>query len=214
MTRTVTLSRVMTSCGGTFSVTVRRSTRTIWSTIGIRNRRPGPLRAISRPSRKTTPRSYSRRIRTEAARTSRPMTTSAATTTNATITRTLYPVSGRHRASPGPQLPAGEHGRQPERRPDPDHERRRDRARLAPGVEEQQADQAEHERDRADGAGDDRPRRERLQSQPEDPDQQQQERPRWDRRGPRAARTGSSSPGRRSRCRRCSSRSDFGPLTS
>ena len=36
MTRTVTLSLVITSCGGTFRVTVRRSTRTIWSMIGIR----------------------------------------------------------------------------------------------------------------------------------------------------------------------------------
>ena len=64
MTRTVTLSLVITSCGGTFSVTVRRSILTIRSTIGIRKIRPGPFWAISRPSRKITPRSYSRRILT------------------------------------------------------------------------------------------------------------------------------------------------------
>ena len=49
MTRTVTLSLVITSCGGTFRVTVRRSTRTIWSTIGISRIRPGPFWAIRRP---------------------------------------------------------------------------------------------------------------------------------------------------------------------
>ena len=63
MTREGTLSRVMTSCGGMFSVTVRRSTRTIRSITGISRIRPGPLRAIRRPRRKMTPRSYSRRTR-------------------------------------------------------------------------------------------------------------------------------------------------------
>ena len=67
MTRTVTLSRVITSCGGTFSVTVRRSTLTIRSMSGISTISPGPFCAISRPSRKMTPRSYSRRILIEAA---------------------------------------------------------------------------------------------------------------------------------------------------
>ena len=104
MTRTVTLSFVITSCGGTLSVTVRRSTRTIWSTIGIRKRRPGPLSAISRPSRKTTPRSYSRRIRIADAAISRTSTTSAPTTTNATISpllpfRCRRPRSDRLRSS-------------------------------------------------------------------------------------------------------------------
>ena len=60
-TFTGTLSFVITSCGGTFSVTVRRSTLTIRSTIGIRMMRPGPFGSGSRrPSRKTMPRSYSR----------------------------------------------------------------------------------------------------------------------------------------------------------
>ena len=60
-TRTGTLSFVITSCGGMFSVIVRRSTFTIRSTIGIRRKRPGPFGSgSSRPSRKTMPRSYSR----------------------------------------------------------------------------------------------------------------------------------------------------------
>src|SRR4051812_4453152 len=60
-TRTGTLSLVITSCGGMFSVIVRRSTFTIRSTIGISRNRPGPFgSASSRPSRKTIPRSYSR----------------------------------------------------------------------------------------------------------------------------------------------------------
>ena len=59
----VTLSRVITSCGGTSSTSCRRLMRTIWS-IGRKTRMmPGPLGAPStRPSRKITPRSYSRRI--------------------------------------------------------------------------------------------------------------------------------------------------------
>src|SRR6266566_4799146 len=52
----------MTSCGGMLSVIVRRSTLTRRSTIGIRKTTPGPLGSSRRPSRKTTPRSYSRRI--------------------------------------------------------------------------------------------------------------------------------------------------------
>jgi hypothetical protein len=58
------LSFVITSCGGTFSVTVRRSTRTILSMIGISRKRPGPFGGdFSRPRRKMTPRSYSRATR-------------------------------------------------------------------------------------------------------------------------------------------------------
>ena len=57
------MSRVITSCGGMLSVTVRRSTRTILSMIGIRKIRPGPFWSIRRPRRKITPRSYSRRTR-------------------------------------------------------------------------------------------------------------------------------------------------------
>src|SRR3954465_3220056 len=60
-TRTGTLSLVITSCGGMFSVIVRRSTFTIRSTIGISRNRPGPFGSASnRPSRKMIPRSYSR----------------------------------------------------------------------------------------------------------------------------------------------------------
>ena len=60
-TRTGTLSFVITSCGGMFSVIVRRSTRTMRSTTGIRMKRPGPFGSGSRrPSRNTMPRSYSR----------------------------------------------------------------------------------------------------------------------------------------------------------
>ena len=42
-TRAGTLSFVITSCGGMFSVIVRRSTLTIRSTIGIRMKSPGPF---------------------------------------------------------------------------------------------------------------------------------------------------------------------------
>src|SRR6186997_1020383 len=68
-TRTGTLSFVITSCGGTFRVTVRRSTRTILSMIGMSRKMPGPLGGdFRRPSRKITPRSYSRATRTDAER--------------------------------------------------------------------------------------------------------------------------------------------------
>src|SRR5690349_22412497 len=61
LTRTGTLSLVITSCGGTVSVIVRRSTLTIRSTTGISRNSPGPFGAGSRrPSLKTIPRSYSR----------------------------------------------------------------------------------------------------------------------------------------------------------
>ena len=67
LTRAGTLSFVMTSCGGTFNVIVRRSTFTIRSTIGIRMKSPGPFGSGSRrPRRKITPRSYSRATFTDA----------------------------------------------------------------------------------------------------------------------------------------------------
>src|ERR671922_1854425 len=85
-TRTGTLSLVMTSCGGMLSVTVRRSTRTILSTIGMRRKRPGPLGGeCSRPSRKMTPRSYSRAIRIDADRRNSRMTTTAAIAIRAAV---------------------------------------------------------------------------------------------------------------------------------
>ena len=46
---------------------IRMSTLTICWTAGMRSTRPGPLTFQKRPSMKTTPRSYSRRIRTDAA---------------------------------------------------------------------------------------------------------------------------------------------------
>ena len=57
----------MISWGGIVSVTVRRLTRTIRSSDGISTWSPGPRSSISRPSRNTTPRSYSRRTRIELA---------------------------------------------------------------------------------------------------------------------------------------------------
>src|SRR5215212_9577055 len=60
VTRAGTLSRVMTSWGGTSMVTVLRSTLTILSTIGIRIKSPGPFGPPwMRPSLKMTPLSYS-----------------------------------------------------------------------------------------------------------------------------------------------------------
>src|ERR1017187_3652748 len=62
-TFTVTLSRVTTSCAGTSSVSMRSDTRTIRSTGANTKTSPGPFGSFSnRPSRKITPRSYSRRI--------------------------------------------------------------------------------------------------------------------------------------------------------
>ena len=64
----------MTSWGGTVSVTVRRLTRTMRSIDGTSRISPGPRWSISRPRRNTTPRSYSRSTRTEAAVTASPIT--------------------------------------------------------------------------------------------------------------------------------------------
>src|SRR2546423_10708912 len=64
LTLTVTLSRVMTSWGGTSRVTVLRSILTSRSMPnGMMSRSPGPFSVIRRPSRKSTPRSYSLMIR-------------------------------------------------------------------------------------------------------------------------------------------------------
>src|SRR5829696_304834 len=60
LTRAGTLSRVMTSWGGTSMVTVLRSILTILSIRGRRMKSPGPLGPPwTRPRRKITPRSYS-----------------------------------------------------------------------------------------------------------------------------------------------------------
>src|SRR3954447_7210090 len=81
----------MTSCGGTFSVTVRRSTFTILSTTGMSRKRPGPFGGdLRRPSRKITPRSYSRATLTDAvSRNSRNSRMTAATMSAAITARTL-----------------------------------------------------------------------------------------------------------------------------
>src|SRR2546421_6906267 len=76
----------MTSCGGMFRVIVRRSTRTIRSTIGIRRKRPGPLGSGSnRPRRKTIPRSYSRATLIAAIRNSSRRKTRTATRPRTTV---------------------------------------------------------------------------------------------------------------------------------
>src|SRR5258706_1679284 len=64
LTFTETLSCEITSCGGTSSTRVRRSTRTICWTNGMSRIRPGPFTPVKRPRVKTTPRSYSRKILT------------------------------------------------------------------------------------------------------------------------------------------------------
>ena len=92
-TRTGTLSFVITSCGGTFSVTVRRSTRTILSITGMSRKRPGPFGGLfSRPSRKMTPRSYSRATRIDAERRKMRTTRTAATAISAGDMRPSYAV--------------------------------------------------------------------------------------------------------------------------
>src|SRR5881628_2356958 len=53
----------MISCLGTSMVTTRKSILTIRSTMGIRKMSPGPFAPCNLPSRKMTPRSYSRRMR-------------------------------------------------------------------------------------------------------------------------------------------------------
>ena len=55
----LTLSCVITSCGGTSRVTVRRSTFTIRSTPGTIQLSPARFTSAKRPSRKMTPDSYS-----------------------------------------------------------------------------------------------------------------------------------------------------------
>src|SRR6266516_5386525 len=58
VTLIVTLSRVITSCGGTVSVTIRRSTLIIREMSGGTRKRTGPFAPVKRPSTKITPRSY------------------------------------------------------------------------------------------------------------------------------------------------------------
>src|SRR5581483_11155797 len=58
VTLMVTLSRVITSCGGTVSVTMRKSILSMREMKGGTRKRPGPFAPIKRPSTKITPRSY------------------------------------------------------------------------------------------------------------------------------------------------------------
>ena len=74
LTLTETLSRVITSCGGTSMTTVRRSMRTICCTAGMSRKKPGPLTFQKRPSMNTTARSYSRRTRNDITASSTTMT--------------------------------------------------------------------------------------------------------------------------------------------
>src|SRR4051794_40610183 len=76
-------------------VIVRRSTLTIRSTIGISRNRPGPFgSAISRPSRKTIPRSYSRATLIAEIRKSTTRKSRIATRINAAATAGSYPRAG------------------------------------------------------------------------------------------------------------------------
>ena len=86
MTRAGTLSRVMISWGGIDSVTVRRLTRTMRSSDGMRTWSPGPRTSISRPSRNTIPRSYSRSTRTALATAVSATTRMTATTMRMAVT--------------------------------------------------------------------------------------------------------------------------------
>src|SRR3954451_12130399 len=61
-TFTETLSREITSCGGTSNTRVLKSTRTICWIGGTTKISPGPFTPPKRPRKNTTPRSYSRRI--------------------------------------------------------------------------------------------------------------------------------------------------------
>src|SRR5438876_2987702 len=65
----------MISCLGTSMVTTRKSILTMRSTTGMRKMSPGPLAPCNLPSRKMTPRSYSRRMRIDCG-----ITTTASTT--------------------------------------------------------------------------------------------------------------------------------------
>jgi hypothetical protein len=78
LTLTETLSREITSCGGTTCTITLRSTFTICCTTGIRMMNPGPFTPVKRPSVNTTPRSYSRRMRTAEDRNRTTTTTSVA----------------------------------------------------------------------------------------------------------------------------------------
>src|SRR6266571_5130673 len=107
LTFTVTLSLVMMSWGGTSSVTVRRPTLTARSMIGHSRTSPGPFSPITRPSRNTTRRSYSRTTRI--ALTSTMMTRKATKNANGPInpimTAPPWPRAGPGAADDAPRHP-------------------------------------------------------------------------------------------------------------
>src|SRR4051812_34714490 len=74
-TFTETLSREITSCGGTSNTRVLKSTRTICWIGGTTKISPGPFTLSKRPRKNTTPRSYSRRILIDAIASSTSRTT-------------------------------------------------------------------------------------------------------------------------------------------
>jgi len=84
---------VITSCGGTFNVTVRRSTFTMRSTDGNEDEQPGPFGSgKSLPSLKMTPRSYSRATLTVADSRIRSTTTMTTTAPSTIDTVTFLPL--------------------------------------------------------------------------------------------------------------------------
>src|ERR671918_1084300 len=121
-TRTVTLSLVMMSCGGTFIVTVCRFTFTIRSIAGMIRNRPGPFApGRTRPSRKITPRSYS-------------CTTRIALNSRITSRNTMTPMTIRPSMSSLPPLVLGPHQEEQAVDPtDPDPGALGDRSVQGPG---------------------------------------------------------------------------------
>src|SRR5215213_4644403 len=98
LTRAGTLSRVITSWGGTSMVTVLRSILTILSTIGRRIKSPGPLGPPwTLPRRKITPRSYSLTTLMALYKTDATTTMATTSTMNAKpIRRCSSPVATNH----------------------------------------------------------------------------------------------------------------------
>src|SRR5215467_951844 len=103
LTLVVTLSLVMTSCGGTSRVITRRSIFTSRSTPnGMMKRSPAGFRSIRRPRRNTTPRSYSlmiRRLEKTTTRASRTMTPTTMSVPMSTALLLLVLLRGRFNGS-------------------------------------------------------------------------------------------------------------------
>src|SRR5688572_1871966 len=95
LTLTETLSREITSCLGTSSTIVRRSTRTIFWITGQTMMRPGPLTPSKRPRKKMTPRSYSRRTLIELVSSMKTSTTTALQKIGSSVIASLLFLVGR-----------------------------------------------------------------------------------------------------------------------